>query len=228
MDSSNPVESAVSLRGVYAPVGYQPIRAIQSALRICFWATAALASLLVFPDAIPWMIAAWLTFTAFTLRTRKLAATGVLVCGLALLIKQPGWTLAYVSVVAMGTALSMALFWDGVDLLKWSLFLLLCVVAGWFALDRFQAASCSHRIKLQPGRPVVCLGDSLTESGYPVELQNLIQIPVASPLLPPGIWVGKDFRLSEDGLHPNMKGNKLFADYARMALVRIFGDEVVK
>jgi lysophospholipase L1-like esterase len=48
------------------------------------------------------------------------------------------------------------------------------------------------------------------------------------PYFPPGSWVSEDSRLSEDGLHPNERGNELFADYVEDALVKLYGPTILK
>jgi lysophospholipase L1-like esterase len=47
-----------------------------------------------------------------------------------------------------------------------------------------------------------------------------------SPFAPPGIWLGSDHYLSDDGLHPNARGNELMAEYVAEALVRLYGSQI--
>lgn len=46
------------------------------------------------------------------------------------------------------------------------------------------------------------------------------------PYIPPGMWLRRKSRLSDDGLHPNARGNLLLATYVVDALTRIYGPEV--
>jgi acyl-CoA thioesterase I len=46
------------------------------------------------------------------------------------------------------------------------------------------------------------------------------------PYAPPGMWLPREWHLSDDGLHPNVRGNELLADQVRGALVRVFGPEI--
>ncbi len=47
-----------------------------------------------------------------------------------------------------------------------------------------------------------------------------------SPAAPPGMWVRPEHRLSDDGLHPNARGNRVLAEYVADALERIYGPAV--
>ncbi len=46
------------------------------------------------------------------------------------------------------------------------------------------------------------------------------------PHAPPGMWLRPQSRLSDDGLHPNARGNRMLADYVADALTRIYGSGV--
>jgi lysophospholipase L1-like esterase len=46
------------------------------------------------------------------------------------------------------------------------------------------------------------------------------------PYAPPGRWLPPQWHLSDDGLHPNDRGNQLLASRVRDALVRLFGPEM--
>jgi lysophospholipase L1-like esterase len=47
-----------------------------------------------------------------------------------------------------------------------------------------------------------------------------------SPVIPPGAWLPRNAWLSDDGLHPNDRGNQMLAEYVADALARIYGPEV--
>jgi lysophospholipase L1-like esterase len=49
-----------------------------------------------------------------------------------------------------------------------------------------------------------------------------------SPIIPPGMWLSPSQRYSDDGLHPNALGNKYFARVVSRALVKVFGDSILK
>jgi lysophospholipase L1-like esterase len=47
-----------------------------------------------------------------------------------------------------------------------------------------------------------------------------------SPSAPPGIWFGRHWHLSDDGLHPNSKGNQHLARCVAKSLERLFGRRI--
>jgi lysophospholipase L1-like esterase len=47
-----------------------------------------------------------------------------------------------------------------------------------------------------------------------------------SPSAPPGMWLKPESHLSDDGLHPNARGNRMLAEYVADALTRIYGPGV--
>ena len=48
------------------------------------------------------------------------------------------------------------------------------------------------------------------------------------PILPPGTWLDPSRRYSNDGLHPNKLGNKHFANVVSRALVKLYGDSILR
>jgi lysophospholipase L1-like esterase len=48
------------------------------------------------------------------------------------------------------------------------------------------------------------------------------------PVIPPGMWLPKSWQLSEDGLHPNALGHRVFADYVERSLVRLYGRNLLQ
>ncbi len=46
------------------------------------------------------------------------------------------------------------------------------------------------------------------------------------PYAPPGMWLPSTWHLSDDGLHPNDRGNELLARRVGHALVRVFGSKI--
>ena len=53
------------------------------------------------------------------------------------------------------------------------------------------------------------------------------QLVLFSPYAPPGMWM-KDGHLSDDGLHPNARGNVHLADRAARALRRMYGQAIIR
>lgn len=49
-----------------------------------------------------------------------------------------------------------------------------------------------------------------------------------SPILPPGMWLGKSSYLSDDGLHPNDRGSQLMAREVSRALAKVYGAGILQ
>jgi len=49
-----------------------------------------------------------------------------------------------------------------------------------------------------------------------------------SPFAPPGMWLGRQRHLSNDGLHPNTRGNEALAASVADALEQLYGPEILK
>ncbi len=156
--------------------------------RTILMTSLVVASLLTFPNAIPWMIAFWLAWHTISVARGKPAWVPLLICIAVLMAKCPYWSLSLIGfavvalVVAVGHARGMfavglrpRLGWMAV-LGLWGVWVL--VVLQWRAIS-----TCGHPVPFIPSRSVVCIGDSLTsgllpDRGYPAQLQELIQLPV--------------------------------------------------
>ena len=53
------------------------------------------------------------------------------------------------------------------------------------------------------------------------------QFVLSSPVAPPGMWLGGPY-LSDDGLHPNHRGNVLLAQRVLAALTHLFGERILR
>ena len=54
------------------------------------------------------------------------------------------------------------------------------------------------------------------------------QLVLFSPSAPPGMWLGRAWHLSDDGLHPNQRGNHALANTVAGALADIYGSRILK
>ncbi len=149
------------------------------------------ASLLVFPQAVPWLAAAWLlAYTSLVLLRRSgLVCLGG--CAAILLVKRLppapgllGLLAVMLAVVLVGLARART---SGPT--RWRRFAWRSVLALWpawvaMSVDWYTASHCRHPVVLQGDRPVVCFGDSMTSCGmvgaYPRDLQKLISLPVVN------------------------------------------------
>jgi lysophospholipase L1-like esterase len=148
------------------------------------------ASLLVFPNAIPWLVAAWLlAYTVLLLAGRRgLICLGACAAVLAAKRVTPSpCLLALVGLMLVLLALGVWIARRGRPAL-WRRFAWLSAIALWFgwgvmAVDWYAAAHCRHPVAMRGNRPVVCLGDSMTSQGsmlggYPNDLRKLVSLPV--------------------------------------------------
>jgi acyl-CoA thioesterase I len=152
--------------------------------------TIVTAALLAFPSAVPWMIAGWLLWHTVAAARGRPAWLPLLACLGILLTKRVYWppSLFLLAVAMLIVAIVRAVrsrigqrhmpgSWVTTSVL-WAAWLL-------FILDWRMSVSSSRDMQLVDGRPVVCLGDSLTsgllpEKGYPDVLAEMLTIPVVN------------------------------------------------
>lgn len=156
-----------------------------------------IGSLLAFPAGVPGMIAVWLgcaTGLAVFGRATWPALGG---CLLIVLVKRIDWP---PGLYCLAAAFVLAVTWD----LRWrgeadrrtlqrrQTVLLAILWLAWvgFAWDWRRSYHAGHAIASLDGRPIVCLGDSLTSypprGGYPESLKTLVRVPVVN-LGEPGV-----------------------------------------
>ena len=296
-----------------------------------------LVSLLTFPNAIPWMAACWLGWHTWLVARNRPGWLPLAACVAILLVKQVDWSPGLIATAALMLVLCVYRgFTARQSQVPWRKRLAwLGIVGVWIAwagmtCGWYKSAHAGRSLVVQPARPVVCLGDSLTACGYPQSLQEMVSLPVvdmgcngittgdairrlpslveANPqvvvielgghdflkgysraatrenlekivdacrsigaevivmeiprgfitdpfraleremaredrlgLIPdtairrlvlwspwglPGIWLPPDVRLSDDGLHPNARGNRVLAEYVAGRLLQMYGPGV--
>ncbi|WP_253155000.1 GDSL-type esterase/lipase family protein [Stieleria tagensis] len=161
------------------------IRRILRTLAICL---AVGGSLLCFPHWLPWMIAGWILLHAALIWRGMPAVWPLATCVLILLIRLSPHTPAMLLlgggmlVVAGGRRY----FRRGADPHPWTRPAGIAVLVGLWGLMFIEyraAANSSRSPSLDPNRPIVCIGDSLTQGmipdrGYPGQLEQLLRVPV--------------------------------------------------
>ncbi len=296
-------------------------------------------SLITFPAYLLWMAAIWLGIAVVALAMNKPAWPWLGSCVLIILIKQPGYTIGFW--LCLTTVVAVAVLdWrsrkkkqESISRKRLTVFvLILATPLIGYGAERWFAVNASQ-LHVADQRPIACLGDSLTDYGYPQELGKLIRVPVADfgvngittdagikmipeilaaqpqlviielgghdynsdkkpraetranlvklitsfrnadvhvvlieiprgfvtdpyrglerelaaefdlqliddsvirsfifngPILPPGTWLDPSRRYSNDGLHPNKLGNKHFANVVSRALVKLYGDSILR
>ena len=142
-------------------------------------------SLITFPVHLPWMVFMWLTLALFAFTIRQPMWPWLLACVVIISIKRPGFTIEFWVLAFAFTAIGF-IEWrfrrkhdnNSLGLKTFGIYAVLLVAAAtFFAAMRWFGANTSERI-VSDGRPVACLGDSLTDFGYPQELEKLIAVPV--------------------------------------------------
>ena len=152
---------------------------------------ASVISLLVWPNAIPWMIAAWLLAYTLLAPFRRGELVCLSVCVVILLAKRLTPAPGLLVLLGVMFAVIMVRLWFRFK--GWPVssrrYMWLSVLALWIAwavmtYDWYAFAHCRHPVTLRPDRPVVCIGDSMTSlglfGGYPNDLQKLIAPPVVN------------------------------------------------
>ena len=149
-----------------------------------------MASLLVFPNAVPWLVAAWLlAYTGLALAGRRgLICLGG--CAAVLVAKRVTPAPCLLALVGLMLVLLAAGVWiarRGRPVLSrrfaWLSAVMLWIGWGVMTVDWYAASHCRHPVVLKGSRPVVCLGDSMTSQGsmlgsYTRDLRKLILLPV--------------------------------------------------
>lgn len=292
---------------------------------------AVVASLVVFPSGVSYLGLAWMlaALLFYVFDRRRFAGMCCIALSILLVVKSPSSSVSFFLLV-VGSLSAAAVI--RLSKSKWSCraaLLLSLLVAIWFSVDRWVESTAGGSFALDDSRPVVCIGDSLTEGvkgGFPAELQKLVTPPVInlgrngyttqmaiddllpqlkmikpqlvvvelgghdyntgesrsdtkgklrfiidqiksagaavvlveiprgviqdpfyglereltrefdlelipdtivrrcfyfSPIAPPGIWLDKKYHLSDDGLHPNDRGQVEFAAAVAMAIGRM-------
>lgn len=142
-------------------------------------------SLLTFPVHLPWMVFMWLTLALLAFANSKPMWPWLLVCVVIISSKRPGFTIEFWVLVFAFAAIGV-IEWrfrrkhdnNSPGLKPFGIYAVLLIVAAtFFAAMRWFGANTSEEI-VSDGRPVACLGDSLTDFGYPQELEKLISVPV--------------------------------------------------
>lgn len=140
---------------------------------------AVVASLLVFPAWAPWAALAWILSFGVTLLLGRPAWIYAALPMVVLLLKGQDWTWAFlVLLLLLGVAAARAR-WLAAERRRsaaaLAALLLSWVWMTWAGVDGIRAR---RRPAFDPGRPIVCMGDSLTAYAYPRELQKLVAAKV--------------------------------------------------
>jgi lysophospholipase L1-like esterase len=158
-----------------ARIGAQVLR------RLAFY-PFLVASLLVFPAWLPWMILCWLVLAGIRFRRGKPLWPPLAICAALLLIKRVDWAPGFVVLLLLLIACAAL---DPLSrrkpILKLaSLITAILLVPAWVVMAWTWTASVhtSRHPALAPDRPIVVMGDSLSSGGFPRVLQKRLRVSV--------------------------------------------------
>jgi acyl-CoA thioesterase-1 len=176
-------------------------RIFQQVLRRLAFYPFLIASLLVFPAWIPWMILGWLGIAAARLFRKKRLWPPLTVCFVLILVKRVAWgpemTLLLIVLAAAAAVDAIArrkTSWAG-----WVRPVFGGLLASWMLLawHWHRDAHTLRRPELKPDGAVVCVGDSLLSGGFARVLQQRLKVPVVD-LAQGGITTSDGVRLIPD------------------------------
>jgi acyl-CoA thioesterase I len=160
---------------------------------VLFYALLIAFSLVVFPSSFPILAALWLGLASVQFVRNRSGWLPIAVCAALLVIKQPDWSPTLVIFLLLLLFSAVVLFLrraanqtvgnnlriDGATLAAvWMMWI------AWTIMS-FVGMHTNETTKLDPARPITCLGDSLTTGlttgeAYPEYLQNLVGVPVVN------------------------------------------------
>ena len=166
----------------------QPRAGLSRLCRLILGMIVLTLALLSFPSVLPWMIAFWLVCSSILARTPRRGWLPLVICLAILVVKLVPRTPAmlFFCLLLAGVAatqyrqrglprrskwwLGPALLWFAWGFLYWE----------WESIER-----CGRKTVYVANRPVVCIGDSLTEGmlpdhGYPEQLKSMVRNPVVN------------------------------------------------
>lgn len=142
-------------------------------------------SLIVFPGSLHWLAFFWLILSLIAFARNKRMWPWLIGFIMILTIKRPGFTpeffvltFAFI-VVAYADWRATQQKPESIDIRRLATYSLMLILATTtFAVMRWFSTNTSQTL-ISDDRPIACLGDSLTDFGYPQELEKLISVPVA-------------------------------------------------
>ncbi len=142
-------------------------------------------SLITFPAHLHWMVSVWIVFSMVACANKKPMWPWLVGCVLIIAIKRPGLTPEFWVLVVLFIVVALV-DWrknrdkpESLNIKRSAIYALVLIAAtSAYGVTRWFASNTSGQFILDE-RPIACLGDSLTDYGYPQELEKLISVPVA-------------------------------------------------
>ena len=142
-------------------------------------------SLISFPAHLHWMASFWLMLSLIAFAKNKPMWPWLIGCVLIIAIKRPGYVAEFWILASLFIAVAF-IDWraiheksESLKLKRLAIYALVLIAATTiYGGARWYASNTSRQLNLDD-RPIACLGDSLTDFGYPQELAKLMSVPVA-------------------------------------------------
>ena len=153
-------------------------------------ALIVVVSLLSFPSVLPWMIAVWVLWYSVQVIRNQPAWLPLSTCAGLLVIKLVPHTPLLVSLGILFVTIGVLRYRRRAEPTKstrWKVAFLVVPWVAWVAMfwEHQTVITCNQPIYAMPdvGRPVVCVGDSLTDGmlpdhGFPAALATMLSVPV--------------------------------------------------
>ena len=142
-------------------------------------------SLITFPAYIHWMASLWLVLSLIAFAKNRPMWPWLVGFVLIIAIKRPGYTPEFwilsslFIIVAFVDWRAVREKRESLDLKRMAIYAFILIASTTtYGVTRWFAVNTSRHLNLDD-RPIACLGDSLTDYGYPQELEKLISVPVA-------------------------------------------------
>lgn len=161
------------------------VKGVSRTLVLCAIVAAALLS---FPSVLPWMIAFWLVWHTILAKLNRPAWLPIATCLVILVVKlvprTPGMiALGLVLLIVVVVRFRQRQNLEARSKTWWPGALVLWIVWGFMFYEWRTIETCNRTVALDLSRPVVCIGDSLTQGmlpdhGYPEQLKAMVKLPV--------------------------------------------------
>lgn len=152
-------------------------------VKVVLVAALVVASLISFPAFVHWVAGIWAIAALVAVWLNKSCWPWLLGIALILITKRLGLTVEFLLLIGSFGVIALHDWRRGkTESFKWRRLGIyagtLLSAIGLYGASRYLSGNTSQQLILDE-RPIACLGDSLTDFGYPEELKKLISVPVA-------------------------------------------------
>ncbi|HEV3344785.1 MAG TPA: GDSL-type esterase/lipase family protein [Pirellulales bacterium] len=169
----------------------RPLASVRRIGRTLAFVLALSASLLTFPSGIVAMTGCWLIAYSLAAMCRRRSLIFLIAPIAVILVKRVDWPAGlwvFMAFAAIVMSVSASRFAGKYG--RYAFPALMCLAWLGFAIDACRSVRINHAVRPLDGRPIVCIGDSLTSYtknvGYPEVLADMVSVPVIN-LGQPGV-----------------------------------------